>query len=424
MTTKNSLTKQELVAFDEMVEGFEEALVYDRLVDVMRIGSPNESLRANDTKWLPMPLEVDSQEGRDQTGNFVGVTELSVPVNVNRHRVVPLTAHAGELRDPHLLKRMMDSAKERLASNVNDDIRRQIAFNASIVDARAGQAKGFDDLGSLMMKFDELGLPTVGRKAMYSTRDFVPMASDLASRQQLMGKTQTAYEKARINEIAGFDVLTDPSAVYLQKSTVTGATISGANQRHTPKATIKNVATGDEHNVDNRYMTLNVNVGGGAFKVGDAFTITGVYAVHHKNKNQTGDLKTFRVVEVMGANQIKVSPAIVCDDYVGATTADTVYKNVSATPADGSAINILNRENAYVNTAFIDKAVTFLPSTLAIDELDGMRTAKATLSNGLTLFYSRQGEINDLSAKVRWDIVYGTALLNPEMAGIQLFNQG
>lgn len=133
MTTKNSLTKQELVAFDEMVEGFEEALVYDRLVDVMRIGSPNESLRANDTKWLPMPLEVDSQEGRDQTGNFVGVTELSVPVNVNRHRVVPLTAHAGELRDPHLLKRMMNSAKERLASNVNDDIRRQIAFNASIV---------------------------------------------------------------------------------------------------------------------------------------------------------------------------------------------------------------------------------------------------------------------------------------------------
>lgn len=424
MTTKNSLTKQELVAFDEMVEGFEEALVYDRLVDVMRIGSPNESLRANDTKWLPMPLEVDSQEGRDQTGNFVGVTELSVPVNVNRHRVVPLTAHAGELRDPHLLKRMMDSAKERLASNVNDDIRRQIAFNASIVDARAGQAKGFDDLGSLMIKFDELGLPTVGRKAMYSTRDFVPMASDLASRQQLMGKTQTAYDKARINEIAGFDVLTDPSAVYLQKSTVTRATISGANQRHTPKATVKNVATGDEHNVDNRYMTLNVNVGGGAFKVGDAFTIAGVYAVHHKNKNQTRELKTFRVVEVLGANQIKVSPAIVCDDYVGATTADTVYKNVSATPADGSAINILNRENAYVNTAFIDKAVTFLPSTLAIDELDGMRTAKATLSNGLTLFYSRQGEINDLSAKVRWDIVYGTALLNPEMAGIQLFGQG
>lgn len=424
MTTKNNLTKQELVAFDDMVDSFEEALVYDRLVDVMRIGSPNEALRANDTKWLPMPLEVDSQEGRDQTGNFVGVTELAVPVNVNRHRVVPLTAHAGELKDPHLLKRMMNSAKERLASNVNDDIRRQIAYGASIVDTQAGQAKGFDDLGALMSKFDELGLPTIGRKAVYSTRDFVKMASDLASRQMMTGKTQNAYEKAKINEIAGFDVLTDPSAVHLPKSTVTGATINGANQRHTPKATIKNVGTGDEHNVDNRYMNLTVNVGGGAFAVGDAFTIAGVYAVHHKNKNTTGELKTFRVVEVLSTTQIKVAPAIVCDDYVGATTADTVYKNVSATPADGSAINMLNRQNSYINTAFIDKAVTFLPSTVAIDELDGMRTAKATLSNGLTLFYSRQGEINDLSLKMRWDIVYGTALLNPEMSAIQLFNQG
>lgn len=424
MTTKNNLTKQELVAFDQVVEDFEEALVYTQLAENVRIGSEKEAVRSNDVLWRPMPIELNSQEGLDQTGNFVGHTELAVPVNVDRVRSVPQTVNSRELRDEHIMKRLANAARQRLASDVNDAIRRQVAFFGSIVDVKAGKATGFDDLSRLMTKYDEQGLPTDGRIAVYSTRDMVNMASDLASRQTLTGKTQSAYEKAYINEIAGFDLLRDASAVQLQASTATGVTVSGANQRHIPKATVKNVATGDESNVDNRFMTLNVSVGGGQLQVGDAFTIAGVYALHHKNKNNTGELKTFRVVEVLSPTQIKITPAIVADDYAQATQAEQAYKNVSATPASGAAITLLNKRASQVNTNFIKGAIEFIPSTLAIDTKDGWHSTKATLSNGLVLYYSRQGDINNLSVKTRWDIVFGTALLNPEMAGIQLFNQG
>lgn len=422
-STKNQLLKQELVMFDEVIADFEETLVYTQMAERFNIGDAAVSARANDTVWRPMPLQVDSQEGLDQTGNFLGHTELAVPVTVDRVRSVPGTINSRELRDPSVLRRKGNAAKQKLASDVNDALRRQVAYYGSIVDTRAGAATGFDDVASLMAKFDDLGVPENDRMAIYSSRDMVKMAADLASRQTLSGKTQTAYEKAYINEIAGFDVHKDASGIYLPAATATGATVTGGNQRHIPTATKKNPATGDEHNVDNRSMKLTVGATGGAFAVGDAFTIAGVYAVNMKNKQPTQELKTFRVIGVDSATQIEIVPAIVCDDHDNATGAEEAYKNVSATPAAGAAITMLNKNASYANSAFVKGALEFIPSTLALDTQDGWASTKATLDNGLTVYYTRQGDINDLSTKYRWDIVFGTALLNPEMAGIQLFNQ-
>lgn len=409
--------------FDDVIADFEEALVYTQAAETFNLGDAATSARANDTVWRPVPLEVESQEGLDQTGNFNGDTELAVPVTVDRVRSVPGTINSRELRDVRVLKRKGEAAKKKLASDVNDALRRQVAFYGSIVDTQSGPATGFDDVASLMAKFDDLGVPEEDRMAFYSSRDMVKMASDLASRQTLAGKTLSAYEKAYINEIAGFAVHKDASGIYLPASTATGVTVNGADQRHVPKATEKNEVTGEEHNVDNRSMLLNVSVTGGALKVGDAFTIAGVYAVHHKNKQVTQELKTFRVTKVVNSGQVEIMPAIVTDDHDDATTAESVYKNVSATPAADAAITMLNQNAGYANTAFVKGALEFIPSTLALDPQDGWASTKATLSNGLTIYYTRQGDINNLSTKYRWDVVFGAALLNPEMAGIQLFNQ-
>ena len=423
-TTKNGLLKQELVMFDDVIADFEETLVYSEAAETFNLGDAAVSARANDTVWRPMPLRVDSQEGLDQTGNFLGHTELAVPVTVDRVRSVPGTINSRELRDASVLRRKGDAAKSRLARDVNNALRREVAYYGSIVDVRAGAATGFDDVASLMAKFDDLGVPEDNRMAFYSSRDMVKMASDLASRQTLTGKTQTAYEKAFINEIAGFNVHKDSSGIFLPAATATGVTVTGANQRHVPMATKKNTVTGNESNVDNRSMMLNVGVTSGALQVGDAFTIAGVYSVNMLSKEPTQELKTFRVIDKISATQIEIVPAIVSDDGTDPTSAETAYKNVSTTPAAGAAITMLNRVSSYANSAFIKGALEFIPSTLAIDNQDGWASTKATLSNGLTVYYTRQGDINNLSTKYRWDVVFGTALLNPEMAGIQLFNQG
>lgn len=422
-TTKNGFLKEERVAFDDAVMDFEDSSVYTEFAEKRDLGGDAMAERTNNTIWVPQPFQMDSEEGRDQTGNFHGHEELAVPISVNRHRSVPFTLNASELRNPNVLDRRRKAAVSRLSSDVESALRRQAVMYSSIVDARPGAATGFDDLASLMEKFDTQGVPSKDRIAVYSTRDMVKMASDLASRQTLNGKTQTAYEKAYINEIAGFGVHKDSTAMYLKGSTVTGATVAAANQRHIPRATQINEASGNEHNVDNRSMKLTVAKTGGTWKVGDAFTIAGVYAIHQKQKTPTGELKTFRVVGVDSDSQIEIIPAIVAADAPIPTSSESAYQNVDSTPANGAAITMLNKNDAYANAAFVDGIIEIVPATLELSPDDGWQTMSATLSSGIQLHYSRQADINDLAVKARWDITFGTALLNPEMAGIQLFNQ-
>ena len=140
-------------------------------------------------------------------------------------------------------------------------------------------------------------------------------------------------------------------------------------------------------------------------------------------KTQQASLKPSVLLKLLAQRLYEFVPAIVAADHSGATQSETAYANVTTTPANGAAITMLNKNAAYANTAFNKGALELLPSKLAIDAKDGWSTMQATLDNGLTLYYTRQGEINNLSTKYRWDISFGTALLNPEMAGIQLFNQ-
>jgi hypothetical protein len=48
---------------------------------------------------------------------------------------------------------------------------------------------------------------------------------------------------------------------------------------------------------------------------------------------------------------------------------------------------------------------------------------RATTDLGIAITYTRQGNINDLSVKARFDVDFGTALTAPNMAGVELFNQ-
>ncbi|WP_131669247.1 P22 phage major capsid protein family protein [Psychrobacter pygoscelis] len=424
MAGTGKLTKQEIVAFDDMVEGFEEALVYTQAAKVYPLPSGRVALRGNDTIWRPMPKQIISQEGLNQKGNFVTPTELAAPVSVDRNRSVPFSVHPSELRDESAMKEWGDSAKITLASKVNDALRREAAFYSSIVDVRAGAPTGFRDVATMKAKLDRLGVRGTNRMGFYSSTAMIDMADNLASRQNLIGKTATAYEEAYVNRIAGVSIHEDDSPVWLSASTVTGATIAAANQRHIPTATKKNEVNGNQTNVDNRSMMLTVAKTSGTWKVGDAFTIAGVYAVHDKNKTNTGDLKTFRVIGVESDSRIEVVPAIVAANHPAATASEQAYQNVSDTPANGAAITMLNKRDTAVNTLFVKDALEIVPSTLGLDPRDGWYTTKARLSNGLEVYYSRQGDIDDLSIKCRYDVVFGTALLNPEMGGIQLFEQG
>lgn len=416
-----SFTKQEQVMFDKVIEGFDDLLVIAKGAELYDPLTAQEAVNARDKFWIPAPMIGASYDGFDQTANFDGLTQLNVPASVGYHKSVPKVLSSKNLRNTYAMDQFGKAAKQKLASDVNAALFNTAALYGSVVSKRTGNPTGYDDVADLDTRMTRIGVPLDGRKAFYSPSAMNAMAGNLASRSEDTARSRNAYEQALIrHDVAGFEVFKNDQEIRLAAAAGGATTVNGANQRTIPAATI--TSAGLEENKDNRYTDLVVTSANYAgIKIGDAFTIDGVNELHLISKQNTGQLKTFRVVDKPAANTIRIWPAII--DAAEGTIGSKEYANVSATPASGAALTWLNTATAALNPFFRMESLILIPGSFTVDADDGWQVMRATTDVGIGITYTRQGNINDLSCKARWDIDFGTALLNPEMAGVQLFNQ-
>jgi len=423
----NAFNKNEVVAFENMLENFDDLLVIARETEKYTLpGGAVGQERMNDRIWRPQPYIPAVYDGFDQSANFGDITGLSVPANVNQVKSSNGKMSPTDLRDPLQLQRYFDGAKMTLSSAINQSVFTTVANWGTLVSKRTVAASGYDDLAQAGAIMTEQGVPMNDRKVFYSSRDYLTMAGNLAKPMTSDSPlARTAYERAYVRTVGNFDVFENDQVKRLTAASATGVTITNVQPLYyTPKATVTD-ADGNTNNVDNRTQTISIAVTSGTVKVGDAFTIAGVNSIHHISKQDTGQSKTFRIVEIVtgagGTGTVKIAPPIISNG--GGTKAEAEYKNVSATPANGAVITFLNTTTANVNPFFIKGAVELLPGTFVVDDADGWQTMRATTPLGVGLSYTRQGNINDLSVKFRFDVRYGTVALQPEMMGIQLFGQ-
>lgn len=419
----NAFSKEERVAFEDILEGFQDALVLSRNVSVYNTDSEMME-RANDTIWRPQPYIAQSFSGTDMTSNFKDFTQLAVPATLGYSKSVPWTLTAKELRDALQEGRLGDAAKQKLASDINVALMTVAAQQGTLVVKRTSAASGFDDVAQADALMNEQGVQAFDRYLALSTRDYNGMASNLAARQTLTGKPLTAYDKAYVGMVAGFETYKLDYATRLTAAAGSTVTVNGANQYYTPKAT-STAATGETSNVDNRYQNLTIAVTSGTVKVGDCFTIAGVNALHHITKEDTGQLKTFRITGIVsgsgGSGVVTISPPIISAG--GSTDAELEYKNVSATPANGAAITFLNTAAANVNPFWQKDALEILPGRYAVPTDAGTAVMRASTDQGIELVMQKFYDINTMKTKYRLDTLFGVVNKQPEMSGIILFSQ-
>lgn len=423
----NGFSKEEVVAFDQVLEGFDDAVIATKLAKVYKTDQVTME-RAGDIIWRPQPYIMTSYQGApgtDQTNNFKDVTQLSVPVSITTQDTVPFSLTATQLRDQLQEGRLGQSAKQKIASDINIALTNTMVAYGSIVIKQTVAATGYNDMSLVDATMDKLGIGDMDRKIALSPDDYNAMAGNLASRSLYPNnKSVKAYEKAFVGEVAGVDTYKLNYGKLLSAAVATGVTLSAANQYYTPTATTLQ-ADGVATNTDNRYQTISVAVTTNAIQVGDCFTIAGVFAVHHITKQALNTLKTFRVVAlVTGAGAtgtISICPPIISNG--GATNAEAMYQNVSATPANGAAVTFLNTAQAYANPFWEGEAMEIIPGRLVIPTDAGVAVMRGTTDDGLELVMTKW--VNGFTQKVnyRFDTYFGTSCKNPEMAGVILFNQ-
>jgi hypothetical protein len=413
----NSFSKEERVAFEDLLEGFQDALVLSRHVNIY---STDQTMmeRSNNTIWRPQPYiaqSINSTPGTAISG-YQGMTQLAVPATLGFSKTVPWEMTSLELRDALQEGRLGSSAKQKLASDINLAIMNAAAGLGSLVVPIAAASGDYDDVALCDAIMNEQGVPDYDRFLALSSRDYNGLAGNLAAATRSFGnqKSDKAYERSYVGMVAGFETYKMDYANRLAAAGGGGSiTIdtsgAGTQADYAPQATSTSV--GGQINVDNRFQTVTVS-STTSVVAGDAFKIAGVFAVHHITKQSTGQLKTFRVVSVDSGTTMTITPAII-GAQAGATDAQKQYKNVDvAVASNTSAITFLNVNAASVNVFWQRDALEILPGRYAVPSDAGVAVMRATTDQGIELVMQKFYDIDSMTIKYRMDTLFGVVNKN------------
>jgi len=422
----NSFSKEERVAFEDLLEGFQDALVLSRNVSIYNTDQTMME-RANNTIWRPQPYiaqSVNSTPGTPLAG-YQGMTQLAVPATLGFSKTVPWEMTTLELRDALQEGRLGESAKQKLASDINIAIMNAAAGLGSLVVPIAAAAGDYDDVALCDAIMNEQGVPDYDRFMALSSRDYNGLAGNLVGTARSFGnqKSDKAYERSYVGMVAGFDTYkmdyANRQAAAAGGAGLTINTLDAAVNYYIPQATSTSV--GGKINVDNRYQTVTISSTAGV-AAGDAFTIAAVNAVHHITKGDTGQLKTFRVISVTDGTHMVISPPIISNQV--AADASAQYQNcVVNTKAANSAIVFLNTVAGYANPFWQKDAMEILPGRYAVPSDAGTAVMRASTDQGIELVMQKFYDIDTMKTKYRLDTLFGVMNKQPEMSGIMMFSQ-
>lgn len=421
----NSFSKEERVAFENLLEGFQDALVLSRNVAVFNTDQTMME-RTNNIIWRPQPYIAVSYSGTDMSSNFDDYSQLSVPATIGFQRSVPWVMTATELRDSLQEQRLGDAAKQKLASDINVAIMNVAALQGTQFVKRTAAASGFDDVAEIEARFNEVGVPDMDRFLALSTRDYNGMASDLAKNTRSFGNdiSDSALRRAYVGRLASFETYKLDYAI--RKAAAAGGagitidTRASALNYWVPRATSV-ATTGETGNVDNRYQTITTTTNTNT-AVGDSFTIANCFAVHAITKQSTGVLKTFRVISVPSSTTLVISPPIISNQ--GGSDAEAQYQNCTFTStASNASIVFQNTAAGNMNPFWQRDSLEILPGRFAVPTDAGAAVMRAATDQGIELVMTKQYDINTMKTKYRLDTLYGVVNKQPEMSGIVMFSQ-
>jgi hypothetical protein len=417
----NDFNKEERLAWEKILEGFEDDMLLSHNVHVHNI---DEVLmeRTGDILWRPMPYIMPIYSGVDMTDNFGSVVQLSVPTQIGYEYSAPWTMTHLELRDALQNNRLGMAAKQRLSSQINLSVMEVARDFGTLISVKSGAAVGYTDVSDLEAMFNRVGIAKGDRFVMYNTGDYNGMAADLANRDNVTDITAKAYRESLVGDIAGFKLFKADYGLALPAGTATGLTVdtrTAAGNYHTPRAT--RTSNGIRSNVDNRFQRVNLSANTN-LAAGNVVTFAGITEVHHINKQSTGELKTFRIMEVdADGTHVTICPPIISAQ--GGTIGEVQYQNCEVAASATAAVTVLNIARRQFNPAWHRDAIELVPGRHAHVDDAGVPTLRAQTAQGIEISFRKFEDINTLLTKYRMDIRYGCTAVQPEMMGGQLFRQ-
>lgn len=151
-------------------------------------------------------------------------------------------------------------------------------------------------------------------------------------------------------------------------------------------------------------------------KAGDVFTVAGINKVNPITKADTGQLQQFVVTadfssDASGNGSVSISPPLY-------SSASPSLQNISALPADGNAITVLQGASTVTanNMVLHESAFSLAYVPLEMPQGVDFSAVETDPDTGISIRLARQWDINTDKFKTRVDVMYGWGVARPEWA--------
>ena len=142
----NSFAKKIDVFFDDVVAGFDATNISSK--NVSQYKAPAEALALNgQTFHRPMPLMTEIVDGRDITGQYKDLVELTVPATLTESHIrnVPVKLTGVDLNNPYAFDNIVKTSNILLSNKLDTLVANRVAERGTLAVINAGAIDTYDD---------------------------------------------------------------------------------------------------------------------------------------------------------------------------------------------------------------------------------------------------------------------------------------
>ena len=350
--------------------------------------------KIGDTLRIRKPAQFSVADGATLSNQDFTEEQVSLAVATQKHVATEFTTDELTLDLDSFSSRVSAPAMSRLAAEIEtvtaDNLYSQIGnyvFNS-------GGLTWKNTVQANAILTQNLA-PTDARCMMIDPISQVEVLDNVKGVFQSAEQIKKQYEKGIIGRTGGFDWY---QTTYNPSLTI-GSDVAG---------TVNDTYVAGETTITLAAMGATQTIPKGA-----VITIAGVNMIQPETKKSYGSLKGIPVLADAvsdGAGAITITiPAL----YAAASGG---LQNVSALPANGAAVTIIGDASTTLNTsmAFHKNFATFVGADLWVP--NGVNMASKSTYEGVTLRMVSQYDINNDKAPVRFDVIFGSQVIRPELA--------
>ena len=364
------------------------------------------------TVSIRRPVKFNTTNGVTLSKQDVEEKSTNIVIDQRKHVGWEFSTQDLTLSIEEYSERYIKPAAITLAQTVDRSIATLYRSVWNAVGTPGTTPSSFLSVAAAAQRMDEMAVEMAERTMAVNPAAAYTIANNQTTLNGVGDVRRTAYEKAKVTEIANFDIYQSQNIVTHTVGVATGTPlVNGASQNVTYANAVG--SNWSQSLITDGWTNSTANI----LRAGDVFTIAGVFAVNpvpgEGTKQVLPYLQQFTVLAdatsgaTTGPATLTISPPIITSGP---------FQTVSAVPADNAAITVLGTGGVGYpqNLGFHKNAFALV--TVPLDMPDGVAFKARESYNGLSMRVIKDYDFTNDTDRIRLDILYGVKAIYPDLA--------